>query len=72
MAIKQVTAWETERGTLHKTPEDAAETEFRRKAYTALSHLLNDGGSTIIRFASSGECALWMIEHRHKVLEILK
>jgi hypothetical protein len=69
---EQVTKWRTKHGMLADSPEAAAKLEADIDILKALHRLLDDGGSALIRFAGTGDCAEWILRHRVELMEILR
>lgn len=69
---EQVTKWRTKHGMLADSPEAATKLENEIDMFRAIHHLLDDGGSSLIRFAGTGDCAEWILRHRIELMEILR
>ncbi len=69
--IEQVTKWRDRFGRLYDSKAKAAAAEAEHARYLAVRALVDDGHSPLIRFASTSDCADWIVRNRVQLIEAL-
>ena len=69
---EQVIRYKSKSGRLFATVTEADEYDLYLIRLKAVNNIVNDGGDPLIRFASTGDCAEFIVRHRDMLLKALK